>query len=228
MTMVTRSSEDLLSQVAAAEARIAELESRLADAEAMLRAIGEGEVDARVVSGRVFTLEGADHPYRVLVEAMHEGTVTLDPDGLILYANQQFASMMKMGVDGVLGSGFFRFLGADQQEMFSALLKASELMHTRGELNLRGADGTLVPAQISWSRLDAGDMQNVCAVITDLTEQRRSEGIVKEEQLSRLILDQAAEAIVVINAQGTILRASDSASRLAGRPVLFQDFDGAF
>ena len=55
-------------------AEIAELRLRLEEAEETLRAIREGAVDAFVVSEtsgeRVYTLEGADRPYRLLVEVM--------------------------------------------------------------------------------------------------------------------------------------------------------------
>jgi PAS domain S-box-containing protein len=61
-----------------------------------------------------------------------------------------------------------------------------------------------------------------------LTEQRHYEAMVEEGELSRLILEQAAEAIVVIDARGTILRASESAQKLAGRNILLQPFDTAF
>ena len=68
--------------------RVEELAARLSEAEETIRAIYSGEVDAVVVNDpsgpRVYTLEGADHPYRVMVEKMHEGTVTLSGDRLIL------------------------------------------------------------------------------------------------------------------------------------------------
>jgi len=51
------------------------------EAEETLRAIRSGEVDGLIVStaegDRVFTLMGAEHPYRVMVETMNEGAVTL-------------------------------------------------------------------------------------------------------------------------------------------------------
>jgi hypothetical protein len=60
-----------------------ELTSRTMEAEETLRAIVSGEVDGLVVStaegDRVFTLSGADLPYRVMVETMNEGAVTLAP-----------------------------------------------------------------------------------------------------------------------------------------------------
>ena len=62
---------------------------RLEEAEETLRAIRTGKVDALVVSGpqgdQVYSLKGAEQPYRVFVEAMNEGAVTLGPEGTILY-----------------------------------------------------------------------------------------------------------------------------------------------
>ena len=77
----------------------AELRARLHELEETLRAIRSGQVDALVVyapdgGDRVFTLQGAEHPYRVLVEAMNEGAATMTSDGLVLFANQLFARML--------------------------------------------------------------------------------------------------------------------------------------
>ena len=57
------------------------LRARLAEAEEMLRAIRQGEIDALVVEGaggnQVYTLHSAEEPYRNLVEQMQEGAVVL-------------------------------------------------------------------------------------------------------------------------------------------------------
>lgn len=224
--------DQLLARVALGETRIAELEARLAEAEQTLQAIRTGEIDALVVSGpdgdQIFTLEGADHAYRLLVEEMQEGTITLNADGLILYSNRQFASMMKTPAQTIVGSHINRFLAPDRTASFFALLPDSETKCNRGELTLIAADGAAVPAQLSLNRLKTGGIQTTCVVIADLTEQRRYEAMVKDGNLSRLILDQVAEAIIVIDAHGKILRASESACQLAGRDIVLQPFDGAF
>ena len=71
----------------------------MVEAEETLRAIRNGEVDAMVGTGKkngqVFTLEGAEHAYRLLIESMNEGALTLTTDKMILYANQCFAKMVK-------------------------------------------------------------------------------------------------------------------------------------
>ena len=55
-------------------------------------------MDAIVASGpdgdRVYTLKGADEAYRVMVQSMAEGALTVTRDGLILFSNEQFASML--------------------------------------------------------------------------------------------------------------------------------------
>ena len=71
------------------------LRQRLAEAEDALRAIRTGEIDAVVVQGDtgpvVYTLKSADTPYRLLVEQMREGALTVSAEGVILYANAAFA-----------------------------------------------------------------------------------------------------------------------------------------
>jgi PAS domain S-box-containing protein len=213
--------------------RIHELLARLAEADETIRAIYSGEVDAVLVNSstgaRVYTLEGADHPYRVMVEQMHEGTVTLDPNHLILYANPQFAALMKMSAEALTGSNFDRFLPPGDSNLFAALAEAAALHgYGSGEVNLADAGGDTVPARVSVTRLEVAEVQTLCVIVSDLREQRRNEAVVKEEQLSRLILDQAGEGIVVIDPQGAVVRCSASARNLSGRPVLLNHFDNAF
>jgi hypothetical protein len=86
----------------------ADLRAQLDEAEDTLRAIRSGEVDALVVSGvggdQIFTLKGAELPYRVLIEDMNEGALTLAMDGVILYANRCFGEMLKTPLEKVIGS----------------------------------------------------------------------------------------------------------------------------
>ena len=75
-----------------------ELRSRLAEAQETLDAIRSGIVDALVVEtpdgNRVFTLQSADHPYRLFVEEMQQGAVTLSVTGTILFCNKRFTEIV--------------------------------------------------------------------------------------------------------------------------------------
>jgi PAS domain-containing protein len=106
--------------------RIRDLQQRLDEAEETLRALRNGEVDAVVTSGpdgdRVYTLKGADEAYRIMVQDMAEGAVTLSRDGLILFSNEQFASLLGIPLERVMGSSFHDFIAAEDAALFSALL----------------------------------------------------------------------------------------------------------
>src|ERR1700693_4595871 len=89
-------------------ARIKKLRARVRELEETFSAIQNGLLDAVVVNTpegeNVFTLHGAEHPYRVLVENMNEGAATLDPDGTVLYANASFARILGVSLDRVIGT----------------------------------------------------------------------------------------------------------------------------
>lgn len=90
--------------------RIAMLEAELASARDMLNAIRSGHVDALLVDGpdgsQVYTLETADRPYRLLIERMREGAVTLSDHGDILYCNQYLADLLQVPHSQLVGSEF--------------------------------------------------------------------------------------------------------------------------
>jgi len=210
-----------------------DLLARLSDAEETIRAIYSGEVDALVVNSPsgpgIYTLEGADHPYRLMVEQMHEGTITLNRDGLVLYSNPYFSAMMGDPSEPVTGSLFDRFLQPLEAHVFEGLVESAGVRgYSSGELNLLAVDGGLVPVRLSLTQLEIADVQTICVLASDLREQRRNEALVKEEQLSRLVLEQAGEGIVFISPLGTIVRCSVSARNLAARPALLNSFDDVF
>jgi PAS domain S-box-containing protein len=212
--------------------RIERLEMRLEEAESTLQAIRHGEVDALVVSSptgpQVYTLHSADHPYRILVQEMQEGALTLTPTGLILYANLAFARMMRTSLESIVGTSVQRFIVPRELQNFMALFERGVHGNSRGEVALQAVDGTLVPTFLACNSFRGDDFQSVCLVVTDLTEQKRQEEILVSEALARAILEQAAEALVVTDTTGCIIRASEEAHRLAGRNVLLQEFETVF
>src|SRR5215472_14661201 len=85
-----------------------ELQQRLDEAEEILNALRSGAVDAIVVTGEdgehVYTLKGADEAYRVMVEGMANGALTLNPEGLILFSNERFARLVGHPLERVIGA----------------------------------------------------------------------------------------------------------------------------
>jgi PAS domain S-box-containing protein len=161
------------------------LRARLAIAEETLRAIHSGEVDSMVVAGkqgdRVFTLEGAEHAYRVLIESMNEGALTLTAGKMILYANQCFARMVKCPLEQVTGSSFRRFLSVADRETLRPLMKRSARTGSKLQVTLIAEDGSLLPVQISIQELarKGFDRVTISIVVTDLTEAHRNQELLR-------------------------------------------------
>jgi two-component system NarL family sensor kinase len=165
--------------------QFAELRARLAEAEGALRAIRSGEVDAVVVTEnkglQVFTLEGAGHAYRLLIESMNEGALTLTADKMILYANQRFARMVRLPLEQVTGSSLRRFLSDADRAKLKLLLSQPNKSGSKMQVLLNPAGGSPMPAQISIRPLARNGMerQTFGLVVTDLTETRRTEELLR-------------------------------------------------
>jgi PAS domain S-box-containing protein len=181
---------------------LAELRARLAEAEETLRAIRGGEVDAVVVAGkqgpRVFTLEGAEHAYRVLIECMNEGALILAADGVMLYANQSFARMVKRPLEQVLGSSFHRVLSVTNQAVLRPLLKRTVKSGSKIQALLHAGDGSQMPAHISIRPLAKNGAKSATfgIVVTDMTEARRNEEMLRA-LTHRVVQAQEAERRLV-------------------------------
>ena len=158
-----------------------DLQRRLEEAEETLRAIRSGEVDALVVAGadgqRVFTLQGAEHPYRTLIESMEQGAVSLGADGTVLYCNRRFAEMVARPQEKVIGASAAEFVSAEHRLEFAALLRRGRSSVSKGELQFAAADGSLTPVYLALAPLPPNEAAVLCMIVTDLTERKEHQGL---------------------------------------------------
>jgi PAS domain S-box-containing protein len=192
------------------------------DAEETIEAIHHGNVDAVVVRGpeglRVLMLEGADQPYRMLVERMSEGALTLGPDNTILYANQRLSELLGRPPDDLVGKRF--------ESLFGEASPGVEDGRT-SEGTLLGATGGL-PVAVWSSPISMGGLSVRLVTITDLSVQRRAEEIANAERFARSILEQATDAIVVLSSEGRITHASGMAEEIATATPVGRRFSDVF
>jgi PAS domain S-box-containing protein len=159
------------------DSEIEELRARLREAEETLQALREGQVDAVVVNGeagpQVYALENADRPYRVIVERMQEGALTLSPDGAVLYANRSLGRLLRLPGEAIIGRRFHDFVATADQGVLTRLVAESEHGGGRGELELRAGDGTGIPVYLSVVDLPDQGQRVISGMVTDLTLQRQ-------------------------------------------------------
>jgi len=194
---------------------VARLRQRLDEAEETLRAITGGEVDALVVNTklgeRVFALQGADSVYRTAVENINEGVITVSTEGVIVYSNRCFARMMQTDLNRVIGTSLFAFVHEENQVRVRDMLRQE---NSRVEMLLRSARDASVPVLMSTRRLRLDNVVSVCAIVTDLTEQKHSHEVIsalrqtdrlKDDFLGMVSHELRTPLTVIIGALGTAL-----------------------
>ncbi|MDC0721276.1 hybrid sensor histidine kinase/response regulator [Nannocystis bainbridge] len=217
--------------LAAAQRELEELRLRLAEAQETIRAIQGGEVDALVVSDeespRVLTLDAADKPYRLLVEQMHHGAAALTIEGVVLACNPAFTRLLRSEPAAVLDLPLQQHIDPPGLPVFEALLRDGLAASAESEVMLRRGDGERMPIVLGVRALHEG-VAGVCLLVVDLSEPKRRERLIADEATARAILEQVADAVVVCDNEGTVLRASRAAHDLCGTNPLFQRFDRVF
>jgi PAS domain S-box-containing protein len=155
---------------------VAVLGSRLDnhEAEEIVQAIRRGRVDALVTKGargeQVVTLQGSDHPYRVLVESIHEGAATLDTVGTVLYANPRFAEILDVPVEKLVGSTLVSNLPAWHREKLRVLIEQGHRRSAGLDLALKPASGRSKLVRFILKPLKNTPRHRICVVATELTE----------------------------------------------------------
>jgi len=199
-----------------------ELKARLREAEETLEAIRSGAVDAIVVSGKagekVYTLQGADQSYRLLVESISEGALTLNAEGTILYGNLQFATMLGVPLDQILGTPLSNHLSDSDRRVIERVLRRGDPGISRFQVALRTREGGDLPVQLSLNVADIAGDRIFTAVVTDLADQIRYREVVDEEKLLRSILEQEPVGIAVCDNAGRIIRCSRALHEFCNEP----------
>lgn len=202
---------------------VEQLQVELDEARDTIEAIHSGKIDALAVKAgeaiKIYTVEGADTAFRVLVETMSEGAVTLGENGLILYTNRVFPDMLGLAPEEMTGRYIREFIPERSEAAFNRLLESPG----RAELELMSADGTYIPTLVSSNTFDVGDLLGKCLVVTDLTEQKKAERE-RASELERMVSERTAELRAAnerLDFQATLLRnmndavvASDTERRL--------------
>src|ERR1044072_7428492 len=121
------------------DTEISELRRRLEEAEETLRAIRSGEVDALVIDDPqgevIYTLTTADYPYRLMIDEMNEGAVSVSPDSIILYNNRHFSGILGLQMNAS-GVPFGDYIVPSMRDQFLADLQQARDHGIRREYRL--------------------------------------------------------------------------------------------
>jgi len=189
----TKTYEELLEE-------LEDLSFQLKEANETIHAIRTGQIDALVVETdegpQLYTLKSADHTYRVFIEKMKEGAVTLNSKGIILYCNSQFADMINMPLAKVIGLPIMNFIPEQSKSKFKNITEQGWETDSKGEIFLKNKNEVLVPFLLSVTSLELDEGMALSIILTDLSIQKENE---KQLQLKNQQLEEAKLAAYKMN-----------------------------
>ena len=155
-------------------ASVEALQHNLVESREIVYAIRNGRIDALVVDGeqgeQVLVLQGAEHPYRVLVESINDGAATLDTDGTVLYSNKRFAEILHVPAQQFVGSALQSHFSPSGRQKLEQLIHKALTDSSDGEITLDVAGERQRLIRFSFSPVRNSENQNICVVATELTE----------------------------------------------------------
>ncbi len=179
---------------------ISDLKARLQESEEILEAIQTGAVDALTVHGpegpQIYTIQGADHTYRVLIEEMNEGALILNEDATILFCNSSFAAFLQLPLEKVIGTTFYSFLFDKDHDRFMSLFKQGWEKSSKGEFILKASNSTVLPFSISMNLLDTGDSSVLGIIVTDLSAEREIQAVKSQVATQNQIIFKKEEELL--------------------------------
>jgi two-component system phosphate regulon sensor histidine kinase PhoR len=180
--------------------QIKELRIQLDEANDTIDAIRTGQVDALVVKEtdghQLYTLKTADQTYRVFIEKMSEGAVTINRDGIVLYCNTRFAKMVDTPLERVIGTVLLSFVPANSKAKLEKVLKDSWDKDCREEIILKDGGDKDMHCLFSCNTIDLDSGPALSIIITDLTILKETE---KELKVKNIELVEARNATERLN-----------------------------
>jgi two-component system phosphate regulon sensor histidine kinase PhoR len=178
---------------------LSSLTDQLEEANDTLEAIRTGEVDALVINGtdghQVYTLKSADQTYRIFIEQMIQGAITINQSGTILYSNSQFATLINQPLEKVIGQSFYKYFMESDVALCKELVDGAwQDIVTKAELRLKGKHGE-IPVLLSLKILNLDEGISLSVILTDLSEQKLTQRLLLKKNEELLVSEQLASQL---------------------------------
>ena len=164
-------------------------------------------------------LRQAQNYTRGLIESSVDPMITVDPDLTITDVNEQMVRLTEVSKAALIGSRFDRYFTEPTRAATGVRQTLREGYVTNYELTLHTPSGrqVLVSFNASIYRDPEGLARGIFAVARDVTEQRRLEGELREQQnYSRGLIEASVDALMTVNPEGIITDVNEQTVKLTG------------
>lgn len=197
-----------------------DLAQRLTEAEATVKALLAGQIDA-VLDGESKTplllaaahaaLRESEARYRSILETANEGIFTIDTHSMITFVNRRVSEILGYAVEDMVGKSLFRFV-SEAAAVLSALRaeRSQRGISEEYEVSFLRKDGTELWALLKTSPMQTANKHSgTLAMMTDRTRDRSDRDELRTAEAHyRQIVELAPDGIMKVDATGAILFAN--------------------
>jgi two-component system sensor kinase FixL len=167
--------------------------------------------------------ERGDSLYRAVVDTAVDAIVVIDRNGAVRSVNQAAEQLFGYSTREMVGNNVNMLMPqpyAGEHDGYLANYLHTGIKKIIGigrEVAGRRKDGSSFPMELSVGEARDGDEPIFVGIIRDITERKAAEIALRESELRwRSIVDTVPDAIIVMNAEGTVESFSPAAERLFG------------
>src|SRR5581483_10965610 len=167
-----------------------------------------------------------DALYRAVVDTAVDAIVVIDSRGTIRSVNRAAEKIFGYRPNELVGRNVNMLMPepyAAAHDSYLANYRRTGIKKIIGigrEVSGRRKDGSVFPMDLSVGETRDGDETIFVGIIRDITERKAAENALRESELRwRSIVETVPDAIIVIDAQGTVQTFSPAAERLFGYPA---------
>jgi len=169
------------------------------------------ELETKLQASQLYT--------RSLIEANIDALMTTDPLGIITDVNQQMAALTGYTRDELIGSPFKNYFTDPKraEEGVKRVLREGNV--TNYELTVRSKIGreTVVSYNAATFTDAEGYLQGVFAAARDITEQKKLEEQLREQQAyNRGLIESSVDGLITVDPKGTISDVNDRMCQMTG------------
>ena len=164
------------------------------------------------------------------MESVSEGALILSSDDSIYYCNRTLGALLGLPIHKIISTKLDSYVASEGRAQLLELIKESRSCGAaKGEFLMKRNGGTPLPVNLSLNRMSVGDFEGVCAVITDLTEQKQVEEELRRHrtELEFLVNERTAELQMEIverkRAEATLRQAQSESARHGAEMATLMD-----
>lgn len=156
--------------------------------------------------------------FKRLADTANDALCVLDEDSRFIYANRSACRMFglpeyKLGQLRATDAG----LGMDETQFRNLFRRSREEVILPFETEVKRADGTVLPIEVSLSYVTIGEKGYLFSVSRDITCRRKAEeALRRSEQFSQGIIQSSHDCLMVLDAEGRIVFLNPASKALLG------------